>query len=178
MLSQAEHGADSQVVLVTDQSELIKDVQKALNQQSSDLPRNDIIAMALQESKFILMENVDQALDLINFYAPEHLILMVKDQEQSAAKVLNAGSVFLGNYSPESAGDYASGTNHVLPTSGFSRSYSGVTIDSFMKKITFQQLSPEGLKNIGPVIECMAEAEQLIAHKQAVSIRLDELKKE
>ncbi len=172
LLSQAEHGADSQVVLVTAYEPLIKNVQAELATQLEALPRKEFAEKALEKSKIILVENEAAALQLLNTYAAEHLILACEQPEQFADKVINAGSVFLGHYSPESAGDYASGTNHTLPTDGYARAYSGVSVDSFVKKITFQQLSREGLKNIGPCVEIMAEAEGLLAHAEAVRIRL------
>lgn len=174
LLSQAEHGQDSQVVLLTN-SELFADlVEDQLTKQLEQLPRKEIAAGAIQNSITIVCASEDFA-DLINSYAPEHLILSTEINEQLIEKVVNAGSVFIGNFTPESAGDYASGTNHTLPTNGYARQYSGVSLDSFVKKITYQEITEQGLRNIGPVIECMAEAEQLIAHKQAVSIRLKSL---
>src|ERR1051326_2413200 len=172
LLSQAEHGADSQVILVSDSEKVIDEVQKEIEVQLEKLPRKEIARQALKNSKAILMKNKSEAMDLLNEYAPEHLILSCKDADKLATKVINAGSVFLGNYSPESAGDYASGTNHTLPTNGYAKSYSGVSLDSFIKKITFQKLSKEGLKKIGRSVELMAEAEGLIAHKNAVTLRL------
>lgn len=173
LLSQAEHGVDSQVILVTDSVDLIEKVQIAVEHQLFRLPRKEIAKTALQYSKMILLSNLDEAMDLINEYAPEHLILSVKEPDKLAEKVFNAGSVFLGHYTPESAGDYASGTNHTLPTNGFARAYSGVSLDSFVKKITFQEINPDGLRRIGPAIEKMAQAEGLEGHRQAVRIRLD-----
>ena len=172
LLSQAEHGADSQVVLVSVSEKLLENVQKELNKQVLELPRKEIAEKALKNSKLILVENNEIALELINEYAPEHLIIALDKTEEWAEKIVNAGSIFMGNFTPESAGDYASGTNHTLPTNGFARAYSGVSVDSFVKKITFQQISKEGLKNIGKTIEIMAENEGLQAHKNAVSIRL------
>ncbi len=172
LLSQAEHGADSQVVLVSTSEKLLENVQKELNKQVLELPRKEIAEKALKNSKLILVENNEIALELINEYAPEHLIIALDKTEEWAEKIINAGSIFMGNFTPESAGDYASGTNHTLPTNGFARAYSGVSVDSFVKKITFQQISKEGLKNIGKTIEIMAENEGLQAHKNAVSIRL------
>lgn len=172
LLSQAEHGADSQVMLLTDSEQLANDVLFELERQLEELPRKDIAEQALQNSNVIVLNSIDDCMQFSNRYAPEHLILAVDCPEGWVSKVMNAGSVFLGNYSCESAGDYASGTNHTLPTNGYARNYSGVSIDSFIKKITFQQITPQGLQNIGPAIECMAEAEGLIAHKNAVSIRL------
>lgn len=174
LLSQAEHGPDSQVILATDQATLMEQVKVEVDRQLNVLPRKEIAAKALDNSKLILFENMDDALDFSNLYAPEHLIIMVKDLNQAEKKIKNAGSVFLGNYTPEAAGDYASGTNHVLPTNSHARNYSGVGMDSFMKKISFQKISKEGLQKLGPAIEVLAEAEQLTAHKSAVSIRLSE----
>jgi histidinol dehydrogenase len=171
LLSQAEHGADSQVILVSDSEKIILEVQKEISKQLELLPRKEIMRQALKNSKAILVKNKKEAIDLINEYAPEHLIIACRDEEIISEKIVNAGSVFLGNYSPESAGDYASGTNHTLPTNGYARSYSGVSLDSFVKKITFQKLSKAGLKQIGKAIELMAEAEGLSAHKNAVASR-------
>lgn len=177
LLSQAEHGADSQVVLLASSASLVSAVQGEIDQQLQSLPRASIASQALKNSRFIVMDEPANAFAFLNVYAPEHLIIASDHATDLAEKVLNAGSVFLGNYSPESAGDYASGTNHTLPTNGYAKAYSGVSVDSFVKKITFQQLSPEGIKLIGPAIEAMAEAEGLQAHKNAVSIRLSRLKK-
>ena len=176
LLSQAEHGTDSQVVLVTESETLIQKVQQAINRQLPALPRRDIAAKALENSIFFLVETPAQAIELLNEYAAEHLILAVENAEQVAEKITNAGSVFLGHYTPEAAGDYASGTNHTLPTNAYARAYSGVSVDSFVKKITFQRISPQGLQNIGATVEIMAAAEGLEAHKQAVRLRLEELK--
>jgi len=175
LLAQAEHGIDSQVVLITTSEELIKKVIKEIKALSETLPRKHIIEKSLLNSRFFLVENLDVAVELSNAYAPEHLIISTEDEESIAEKIINAGSVFLGNYTPESAGDYASGTNHTLPTYGHARSHSGVSVDSFVKKITFQKISKKGLKNLGPAIELMAEKEELEAHKLAVSIRLKNL---
>ncbi|WP_143307833.1 histidinol dehydrogenase [Chitinophaga vietnamensis] len=172
LLSQAEHGPDSQVVLVTTSEKVISDVEKALQTQLDQLPRKNIATGALANSRMILVEDMKTAVDLLNAYAPEHLILACKDELNIADNITNAGSVFLGNYTPESAGDYASGTNHTLPTNGYARAYSGVSLDSFVKKITFQQISREGLQQIGATIEAMAAAEGLDAHKNAVTVRL------
>lgn len=172
LLSQAEHGPDSQVVLVSTSEKVLSDVEKALNAQLDKLPRRSIATEALNNSKMVLVEDVDTAMDMLNAYAPEHLILACKNELNVADRVTNAGSVFLGNYTPESAGDYASGTNHTLPTNGYARAYSGVSLDSFVKKITFQQITPLGLQNIGATIEAMAAAEGLEAHKNAVTVRL------
>jgi histidinol dehydrogenase len=175
LLSQAEHGIDSQVVLIGFSEQLVKKVQAAIEIQLKDLPRADIARGALDNSVAIVVDNPMEALNLINFYAPEHLILSLEGAEAFGEGVINAGSVFLGNFTPESVGDYASGTNHTLPTNGFARSYSGVSLDAFVKKITFQRLSREGLRSLGPTVETMAEAEELIAHKRAVSIRLKKM---
>lgn len=172
LLSQAEHGTDSQVMLISDSTQIIDYVETELAKQLENLPRKAFATKALENSKCILVRNEREAIDLLNDYAPEHLILSCKNPEQLADKVINAGSVFLGHYSPESIGDYASGTNHTLPTNGYAKAYSGLSVDSFMKRITFQQLTKEGLKNIGPTVEIMAEAEGLYAHKHAVSLRL------
>ena len=175
LLSQAEHGPDSQVVLVTTTPEIAAAVKKEIQKQLTRLPRKAIVERALQNSRFIVVENDAVALELINEYAPEHLIICSRQEAFFTEGIQNAGSVFLGNYSPESAGDYASGTNHTLPTNGFAKSYSGVNLDSFLKSVTFQKISPEGIQNIGKTIEIMAEAEGLQAHKNAVTLRLNEL---
>ena len=172
LLSQAEHGSDSQVILVSTNEDVIRKIQTELEKQLSVLPRKDLASKALENSKAILVKTNTEAIDLLNEYAPEHLIIACADDEQLAEQVVNAGSVFLGNYSCESAGDYASGTNHTLPTNGYAKAYSGVSLDSFVKKITYQKLSKEGINNIGPTIELMAEAEGLQAHKNAVTVRL------
>lgn len=177
LLSQAEHGADSQVVLVTNSSESLENVQREVQIQLPKLSRSKFAEKALENSAAIVLENEDESVELINEYAPEHLILCNKTYLKLAEKINNAGSVFLGNYTPESAGDYASGTNHTLPTNGWARSYSGVNLDNFVKKITFQEINAEGLKNIGPAVETMAAAELLDAHKNAVTLRLQEIKK-
>ncbi len=177
LLSQAEHGADSQVILLSNSKQVIEDTQKEVQTQLQALPRKEIAAKALENSKAISFESLQECLTFSNLYAPEHLIIATKNCQELIPNISNAGSVFLGNYSCESAGDYASGTNHTLPTNGFAKSYSGVSLDSFVKKITFQELSIEGIKNIGPAIEAMAEAEELIAHKNAVTIRLDTIGK-
>ncbi len=176
LLSQAEHGADSQVLLVASSLSIGERVSEEIKKQLPVLPRKAIVAQALQNSVAIVMENVADAFDLLNEYAPEHLIIAGKKADELAEKIINAGSVFLGNYSPESAGDYASGTNHTLPTNGFAKAYSGVSLDSFVKKITFQQISKIGIQNIGKAVETMAAAEGLAGHKNAVSIRLNEIK--
>lgn len=172
LLSQAEHGTDSQVILVSTEASVLAACQAAVQTQLEQLPRKTIAAAALENSRAILLNTTAAAIDFINQYAPEHLILNLKDAEEQALKINNAGSVFLGNYTPESLGDYASGTNHTLPTNGFARSYSGVSLDAFVKKITYQQANPSGLKAIGWAVEAMANAEQLVAHERAVSLRL------
>jgi len=176
LLSQAEHGPDSQVILVANNAEIITAIQNEINLQLTALPRKDFAEKALANSKAIVLSNQEQAIDLINAYAPEHLILAVDNALQIADKIINAGSVFIGNYSPESVGDYASGTNHTLPTNGYAKAYSGVSLDSFVKKITFQQLTERGLMNIAPTVIEMAEAEGLQAHSNAVSVRLNWIK--
>lgn len=175
LLSQAEHGADSQVVLVANRLEIVEKVLTEIERQVIKLPRGRTASKALEHSILIVQENLDEQIDLINQYAPEHLIISTKNYAEIADKITNAGSVFLGEYTPESAGDYASGTNHTLPTNGWARSYSGVNLDSFLRKITFQEISKEGLQNIGPAIEKMAATEELEAHKNAVSLRLKEI---
>lgn len=172
LLAQAEHGADSQVVLTSDSASIISQVQKALRQQLPELERREIAAKALEKSKALLVNSEDEMVKVANIYAAEHLIIATKNAAQLAERIVNAGSVFIGSYSPESAGDYASGTNHALPTAGYARSYSGVSVDSFVKKITFQHLTREGIRNIGKFVEVMAEAEGLQAHKNAVSLRI------
>ncbi|WP_312760826.1 histidinol dehydrogenase [Epilithonimonas sp.] len=175
LLSQAEHGTDSQVILLSNSERIINEINIEINKQLNDLPRKEIAEVALENSKSILLSSIDEAIEFSNYYAPEHLILATENAEIFINKITNAGSVFLGNYSPESAGDYASGTNHTLPTNGFSKNYSGVSLDSFVKKITFQNITKTGIKNLGKTIELMAEAEELMAHKNAVSIRLKSL---
>jgi histidinol dehydrogenase len=176
LLSQAEHGKDSQVILISTSQTLLNTVNKLIYKQMEDLPRKEIAAQSIQKSKLVCLPDKQVCIDFINEYAPEHLILAVKDAEFFTEKLINAGSVFMGHYTPESAGDYASGTNHTLPTNGNAKAYSGVNLDSFVKKITFQRISEQGLQNIGPAIEIMAEAEGLDAHKKAVSIRLKKIK--
>ena len=176
LLSQAEHGLDSQVVLITTSEKLLNEVEYEVQHQLSRLPRWQIAEKSLENSKLILVKDMDEAIELTNEYAPEHLIIETKDYMELAEKVVNAGSVFLGSYTPESAGDYASGTNHTLPTNGYAKAYSGVSLDSFIRKITFQEINREGIQNIGPAIEVMAAHEQLDAHKNAVSVRLNSLK--
>lgn len=175
ILSQAEHGPDSQAILLSDNLQVIDQTLMEIRKQVKELPRKIIAKQALKNSKAILLKNIDECIDFSNEYASEHLILAVNKFDDYISKISNAGSVFLGNYSCESAGDYASGTNHTLPTNGYARSYSGVSLDSFIKKITFQELSKVGIQNIGPAIEIMAEAEQLAAHKNAVTLRLKNL---
>lgn len=176
LLSQAEHGADSQVILVSTSQKLIDEVAIEIENQLKELPRIEIAKKAIENSKSILMANDEIALALINEYGPEHFIVCTNNNDYYIDNIANAGSVFIGNYTPESAGDYASGTNHTLPTNGFSKAYSGVNLDSFTKSITFQKISKEGIQNIGNAIEIMAEAEGLQAHKNAVTIRLKDLK--
>ena len=175
LLSQAEHGGDSQVLLVTASQQIVDNVKKEIDLQLKLLSRKEKIEKSLINSRFVIMENINDAFDLLNEYAPEHLIIASDNAELLSEKVINAGSVFLGHYSPESAGDYASGTNHTLPTNGYAKAYSGVSLDSFVKKITFQKLSKEGLKNIGNAVEVMAVAEGLDAHKNAVLMRFKNL---
>jgi len=175
LLSQAEHGEDSQVILVTTSEKVIEESLRELENQLTVLPRREIAARAIENSKSILVETDEKAIELLNEYAAEHLILAVENPEETAEKITNAGSVFLGNYSCESAGDYASGTNHTLPTNGYAKNYSGVSLDSFVKKITFQRLTEDGIRNLGRAIECLAESEQLQAHKNAITVRLEKL---
>ena len=177
LLSQAEHGVDSQVLLVASNEELVKKIQKEIDQQLSHLPRKKMAEEALKNSQAIVINTPEIAIELINEYAPEHLILAIDKAAWWAEKITNAGSVFIGNYSPESVGDYASGTNHTLPTNGYAKAYSGVSVDSFVKKITFQQLTANGLQLLGPTVIEMAEAENLQAHSNAVAVRLQSLKK-
>jgi histidinol dehydrogenase len=175
LLSQAEHGPDSQVILVANNSDLVDRVEKELAAQLNELPRQAIAEKALMNSRAIVLDSVDEMIKMINVYAPEHLIISMENYLDIAEKIVNAGSVFLGNYTPESAGDYASGTNHTLPTNGWARSFSGVNLESYMKKITFQEITLEGIKTLGPVIKKMAAAELLDAHKNAVTLRLKEI---
>ena len=175
LLSQAEHGADSQVILVSDSKELIQNTFKEIAIQLENLPRKELAAAALLNSKSILLNNLKECIAFSNYYAPEHLIIATENYEDLIDDISTAGSVFLGKYSCESLGDYASGTNHTLPTNGYARNYSGVSLDSFVKKITFQEVTNQGIKNIGPAVELMAEAEQLFAHKNAVTLRLKSL---
>ena len=173
LLSQAEHGADSQVILISDNETVIEAIQNEIDKQLNELPRKETAQLALNNSKAFLVKDKTEAIELVNEYAPEHLIIACADDELMAEQVVNAGSVFLGNYSCESAGDYASGTNHTLPTNGYAKAYSGVSLDSFVKKVTFQKLTKKGIQTIGPAIELMAEAEGLQAHKNAVTVRLN-----
>lgn len=174
LLSQAEHGNDSQVVLIATSESIIDDVETAIDRLLKELSRGEYMRNSLVHSKAIVVENLKQAADVSNAYCPEHLILAVEDPYVLASDIVNAGSVFMGHYTPESAGDYASGTNHTLPTNGAAAAYSGVSLDSFIKKITFQDISRQGLKVLGPVVEILAEAEELTAHKMAVTLRLKE----
>ena len=178
LLSQAEHGTDSQVILLSNSERIIDEIDIEIEKQLANLPRKEIAEIALQNSQSILLNSIDEAIEFSNSYAPEHLILAIENAENYTSQITNAGSVFLGNFSPESAGDYASGTNHTLPTNGFAKNYSGVSLDSFVKKITFQNITKKGIQNIGKTIELMAEAEELIAHKNAVSVRLKYLDNE
>ena len=175
LLSQAEHGADSQVLLITTSEELLQQVQQQVEQQLERLPRKELAAKALSHSCSVLVGTTDEMIDLANAYAPEHLVIQTEDYEQLADRVINAGSVFLGPYACESAGDYASGTNHTLPTHGYATAYSGVNLDSYCRKITFQHLTADGIRHIGPAVELMAEAEQLQAHKNAMTVRREEI---
>jgi histidinol dehydrogenase len=175
LLSQGEHGVDSQVLLVTTSEKVIEETLAEIEKQLAELPRKESAERSLEGSKVILVSDIFEGIGVVNEYAAEHLILAVADAGNVAEKIVNAGSVFIGNYSCESVGDYASGTNHTLPTGGFARSFSGLSLDSFVKKITFQQLTEDGIRNLGPAIETMAHAEGLDAHKNAVSLRLNEL---
>ena len=175
LLSQAEHGTDSQVLLITTSADMLAQVQQEVDRQLQLLPRKDIAAKTLENSQLVLVDSVDEAIALSNYYAPEHLILQTANYEQLAEQVVNAGSVFLGKYACESAGDYASGTNHTLPTHGYATAYSGVNLDSYCRKITFQHLTADGVRHIGHAVELMAEAEQLDAHKNAMTVRLKAL---
>ena len=174
LLSQAEHGTDSQAILITTSATLLQATADEVDRQLALLPRKDIAERSLANSQLILVDNMQTAIEMINTYAPEHLIIETDDYMDIAAQVVNAGSVFLGPYSPESAGDYASGTNHTLPTNGYATAYSGVSLDSFIRKITFQEITREGIRALGPTIRTMAAAEHLDAHKNAVTVRLDE----
>lgn len=176
LLSQAEHGTDSQVILITTSQDLLQSVTEEVDRQLPSLFRKNIAEKSLANSKLILVKTIDEAIEMVNEYAPEHLIIETKDYVNVAEKIVNAGSVFLGAYSPESAGDYASGTNHTLPTNGYAKAYSGVSVDSFIRKITYQEVTAEGIATIGPAIEVLAANEYLDAHKNAVSVRLETLK--
>ncbi len=176
LLSQAEHGIDSQSILITYDENIVSEILKEIDKQLDVLPRKEIAKISLKASKILLVKDIDEAIDIANEYAAEHLIIATKDYLKVSSKINNAGSIFLGNYACESAGDYASGTNHTLPTNGYARNYSGVNLDAFVKKITFQELTQEGVKNIGPSIELMANEEQLQAHKNAMTVRLNDLK--
>jgi histidinol dehydrogenase len=176
LLSQAEHGRDSQVLLITTSETKLQEVQKEVERQLALLPRQDIAAAALENSRYVLVRSADEMIALSNAYAPEHLIIQTKDYELMARQVVNAGSVFLGPYACESAGDYASGTNHTLPTHGYATAYSGVNLDSYCRKITFQHLTEDGIRHIGRAVELMAEAEQLDAHKNAMTVRINAIK--
>lgn len=173
LLSQAEHGTDSQVLLITTSEQILDEVEKEITLQLNRLPRKEIAAKALENSKMVLVTDADEAMELANAYAPEHLILPSENYEEMAAKVINAGSVFLGKYACESAGDYASGTNHTLPTHGYALAYNGVNLDSFIRKVTFQHLTEEGVKSIGNAVVTMAENEQLEAHANAMRVRIN-----
>lgn len=175
LLSQAEHGVDSQVLLVTTAESLVSQVVAEVERQLARLPRKEIASAALEHSKIVVVRNVDEMMELTNRYAPEHLIIETQDYMQLADRVVNAGSVFLGSLTPESAGDYASGTNHTLPTNGYATAYSGVNLDSYCRKVTFQHITPEGIRCIGPAVELMAAGEQLDAHKRAMSLRLENI---
>ena len=173
LLSQAEHGADSQAILITTSETLLQQTAAEVNRQLALLPRKELAARSLENSRLILVKDMETALEMTNEYAPEHLIIETADYQEIAERVVNAGSVFLGSYSPESAGDYASGTNHTLPTNGYAKAYSGVSLDSFIRKITFQEITREGIRTLGPTIQEMAANEQLDAHKNAVTVRLE-----
>jgi histidinol dehydrogenase len=172
MLSQAEHGADSQAILLTTSEQLVEKVRSELEKQLQALPRRDIATKAMANSRMVILKNDDEIVELTNLYAPEHLIIETKNYEELSARITNAGSVFLGHYTPESAGDYASGTNHTLPTNGYAKMYSGVNLDSFVKKITFQEITHKGIKNLAPTIDVLAQTEMLDAHRNAVKLRV------
>ena len=173
LLAQAEHGMDSQAILVATSQSIIDATQKALDKQLPVLPRAEIAGKAIANSYSVLVDDLQQAMQFSNLYAPEHLILATENWQSIVNNIINAGSVFLGNLTPESVGDYASGTNHTLPTSAYARAYSGVSVDSFVKKITFQHITPDGIQNIGPTVEILAELEGLHAHKNAVTLRMN-----
>jgi histidinol dehydrogenase len=174
-LSQAEHGVDSQAILVTDSENIVPSVEQAIQEQLDKLPRKEITERSLAHSRIIVLKDKQEVIDFTNLYAPEHLIIQTTDYAVIAEQIENAGSVFMGPYTPESAGDYASGTNHTLPTNGYAKAYSGVNLDSFIKKITFQEITAEGIKGLGKTIQTMAANEQLDAHKNAVTVRLNTL---
>ena len=176
LLSQAEHGIDSQVMLITTDEKMLKKVQIEIEVQLAELSRKEIAIKALENSRLVLVNSKDEAIDLSNAYAPEHLIIETSDYTELSERVINAGSVFLGNYTPESAGDYASGTNHTLPTHGYAVAYNGVNLDSYNRKLTFQEITPEGIRQIGKAVEIMAENEHLDAHKNAMKLRVDDIK--
>jgi histidinol dehydrogenase len=176
LLSQAEHGEDSQVVLVAFEADFINNVQTEINKQLANLPRQAIAKKSLENSVSIIAKSREEAIDITNEYAPEHLIIAVKNALDFTNEIINAGSIFIGNYTPEAVGDYASGTNHTLPTNGFATAFSGVSVDAFVKKITYQEITKIGIQNIGKTVELMAEAEELMGHKMAVTIRLQQLK--
>lgn len=178
LLSQAEHGEDSQVVLICNSEKIVNDVLRQIENQVVLLPRVEVAKKCLHQSKAVVTQSIEESILISNEYAPEHLIINTNNSEEVATQITQAGSVFIGAYTPESAGDYASGTNHTLPTNGAARAYSGVSLDSFVKEITFQKITSNGIQNLGPTVEIMAEAEQLIAHKNAVTIRLNKLKKQ
>lgn len=177
LLSQAEHGADSQVLLITTDADLIPLVEEELERQLKELPRAEIAVKALESSKIILVRNCDEMMEMSNAYAPEHLIIETRNYMELSARVINAGSVFLGLWTPESAGDYASGTNHTLPTHGYAVAYNGVNLDSYMRKVTFQHITPQGVEAIGPAVASMAHGEMLDAHRNAMALRMNEVKK-
>lgn len=176
LLSQAEHGIDSQVILITTSEKLLNDVQSEIGKQLEPLPRRELAAKTLENSQLVLVHDSDEAMDLCNLYAPEHLIIATTRYEQLADKVINAGSVFLGQWACESAGDYASGTNHTLPTHQYALAYNGVNLDSYNRKVTFQHLNEDGIRSIGKTVVCMAENEQLEAHANAMRLRMESLK--
>ena len=173
LLSQAEHGADSQAMLITTSEALLDAVTAEVEKQLAALPRKELASRSLESSKLILVNDMQEAICMVNEYAPEHLIIETRNYNEVAAQIINAGSVFLGSFSPESAGDYASGTNHTLPTNGYAKAYSGVSLDSFIRKITFQEITREGIATLGPAIQVMATNEHLDAHKNAVTVRLE-----
>lgn len=173
LLSQAEHGADSQAILITTSEQLLEKTKAEVEHQLATLPRKALTELSLRSSKLILVKDLAEAIDMVNEYAPEHLIIETQNYRDVAEQIVNAGSVFMGPYAPESAGDYASGTNHTLPTNGYAKAYSGVSLDSFIRKITFQEITKEGIRRLGPAIQILAANEQLDAHKNAVTVRLD-----